>query len=723
MSKDSKFCPECGSQHKKSDKFCIQCGKKFLEVEKGTKGVRQDKKIGSDFYGRLDMNGKIGPLLAKKPFPIIVSSIEYITFMKKELDIDAKKSGMGDIHNFMQVGSSLSDFLTHHMQHFNKIKRDIVSQNTSEEAKNLADFMNNYSSLLMRETKQSSMMRQPVSFGSEDYYEQFIAIIIYFIQKYPALIVRETFENTEETDKETLINIAESLDSILYRLNKDINIENEVVPDYEKYPVYNFQKFLIGVSLKLPIDNSRSEEAFDSYVRKAFQLHRYHILRSEIDLQTVGLESSQIIPVAENTKSIEILLDLNEELRILRNKHMDRSISALVESFETLVKNMLPKQYYTKRNHQLLLRWIEDTIEYLENMTNFTDEEVTLILEIFFILNAVSMRGAMTDVNFTDINSIIYEKSLQLFREFFAPNLLKIYRCLDADIGKIGITIMFLTSYFKDDIQALKDEMDALLNLYEDMPAMHFKVGVMVGNSLKISIEYNKNENLMQIVHHLYNSIAKLEIDHSVEKQILLNTVEKFNFKAGTVPLDKQCVKIHAILADTEISPEKSISFSTVNANTPDHSVSISESNLSSILDKLPYMGKKNGRLNYDMAKQYIIMGSIPLYAILTKDKEGKTDGLLFTFELDEAEAESFHSISYPGGSREGVKKKISITTLKSVHLFGFADTDGPLSTGEISLAKYLERIETEEHFKNAKRYYLGVKTKTEMPLFSSLIK
>jgi hypothetical protein len=245
----------------------------------------------------------------------------------------------------------------------------------------------------------------------------------------------------------------------------------------------------------------------------------------------------------------------------------------------------------------------------------------------------------------------------------------------------------------------------------------------MGGNALKIASEYLKTDRLIEPANYLLSKVTKVHLNYDDARSVKPESLENFGFSSREAFIDRNCTEVNAILGDTEISPNSTIRFLRVIDNPLENSIVSSDHKLASLLNKLPVKdGKKIGKLGYDVEKQYVILGNVPLYAIITEDKDGHIDGVLFAIELGESEAETHHTISYPGGQREGITKKIPIVIVNSVHLLGIAETDGPLGSGEITLEEYFQRIEDKDAFKNSKRYYMGVKLDTQFPLMCSLL-
>ena len=249
---------------------------------------------------------------------------------------------------------------------------------------------------------------------------------------------------------------------------------------------------------------------------------------------------------------------------------------------------------------------------------------------------------------------------------------------------------------------------------------MLFKAAILMRNGIAQAAQELRRDDIHYIADMIHSQI-KPEPPISNDKLIKIKDVSDLGFTEGELIIEEYSQKTYTILGDADISPKKEVIFASVKSNTPKQTLSIKEGKLSTILKNLPYITKEANSIVFDMENQTVIRGHSTLYAVMTLDEDYKVDGLLFTFEIDTEEIEAHTSISYPGGSREGVPKKMTMQKITTIHLKGIAETDGPLSSGKISLPEYLNKVSKNENFKKAKRYFMKVDL-GDYPLLSSLV-
>ncbi|MHA1202379.1 MAG: zinc ribbon domain-containing protein [Candidatus Heimdallarchaeaceae archaeon] len=712
MNKSSKYCTECGREHKKESKFCKDCGKPLKDVDTN----QPPQKTADSKEPRLiDI---IARSLAKSPYPIIFTAKEFTTFFNEELG-EKKFPGMA-LGDFYKIDIQFNNFFDNQLEYLPEIEKMMKSSDITGEIKKLESFWNQFSRYLMREIMQSSRMGQPVSFGSEESRNKFVSVIIYFIQKYPELIDVEAFAKLSTSKQDNLRSIASVLDSIIYRFNKDINCENEPMPEFDKYITYNIQKFMMSISLKLPNDKtSYTEEQTGTFLRHAFNLYRYQVNRTKLDMSIIFLNPNDIITIAEYVKAAETLLDLLVDLNNIKIKTKRVYESEVKACVQLLIELFNSQKMYTIRHHQLVLRWIEDTISSIYNTPSPSKLDYSMAVKPFVVL--ISLAGAKVFENdrYKPITDQIYAKSVILFKDIISTHMFEIFSELQHRYVEVAMMFTFLAYQFRDNNDALVDLLKPCIVNYYDRIGMHTKITFLMRNAVAKASEDFEKPDLRHVADSIDFVIRPLNpiSDNMIVK---LEDLSQFEFQDGNFTLEEYTEKTYTILGDQEITSDSNIVFSSIKSNTDSQTLSIEEGALFKLLNNLPFTTEKAGSMIYNMEDQIFFRGS-SIFALLTVDDENRVDGLLFILEIETEEIESHTTIYYPGGSREGVPRKMKMPKIKSVHLKGIADTDGPLGTGKISLEKYLEKIRDNEKFVKAKKYYMKIEEE-DFPLLSSLV-
>ncbi|MCE7749645.1 MAG: hypothetical protein GPJ51_14770, partial [Candidatus Heimdallarchaeota archaeon] len=643
----------------------------------------------------------------------------YTRFYNEELG--EKGFPAAALGEFFTIESQFTDFLDNQMQHYPEVEKMMKSSNTAEEIKNLESFWNQYSMTLIQETMRSSYARDSVNLGSGDSHNKFVSVIIYFIQKYPKLIDQEAFETLSTSKQKNLRSLASILDSIIYRFNKDINCENEPMPEFEKYIIYNIQKFLMSISLKLPNDKtSYTEEQTGTFLRHAFNLYRYQVNRTKLDMSIVMFKPNDIITIAEYVKAAETLLDLLVDLNNIKVKtgrvyetELKSCIQSLIELFQT-------QKMFTRRHLQLLLRWIEDTISSIKNTPSPSNLDYSMAVKPFVVLISLAGYKIFEDDRYKQITDQIYEKTVILFKDIISTNLFEIFSELQNRYVEVAMVFTFLAYQFRENNDELVELVKPCIVNYYDRIGMHTKITILMRNAVAKASEAFEKPDLRHVADSIHSVIRPLNPigDNMIVK---LENLSQFEFQDGNFTLEEYTEKTYTILGDQEITSDSNIVFSSIKSNTDSQTLSIKEGALSKLLNNLPYTTKEAGSIIYNMEDQIFFRGGGSIFALLTVDDENKVDGLLFILEIGSEEIESHTTIYYPGGQREGVPRKMKMQKIENIHLKGIAETDGPLGSGTITLPEYLDRVSKNENFKKAKRYFMKVDL-GDYPLLSSLV-
>ncbi len=265
----------------------------------------------------------ISEALSQSPYPVILTMPTYKNFLEQECG--ATKNVREQELNFFQIETQIFNYLKREMQTYTLAVNLMTSKNNHkllenfgvqpvDDAKRIEQFVYSYTRILIRET----MNRSQTMAGCERFYRLFISLTVYFVNKYPPLLNLTAFNSLEDTAKERLKTVGTALNSIIYRFNKDINPDNEPISPTDKYILYGVQKFLVGITLKLPKNDE--EEGYDQgtihhTIRYASQLNHLHLQRSKM------INTGSLIYQMEVLKSIECLIDLNKWL--WENKKVD----------------------------------------------------------------------------------------------------------------------------------------------------------------------------------------------------------------------------------------------------------------------------------------------------------------------------------------------------------------------------------------------------------------
>ncbi|MHA1200167.1 MAG: hypothetical protein ACTSQF_12630, partial [Candidatus Heimdallarchaeaceae archaeon] len=344
-----------------------------------------------------------------------------------------------------------------------------------------------------------------------------------------------------------------------------------------------------------------------------------------------------------------------------------------------------------------------------------------LAVKPFIVLSNLARHKIFEDVKYNKISELIYEKTLILYKDHLEENMYKIFTGLQNQYGEVAIIFDFMTYQFKDNIEELKELAKSSLAMYENQPGMFFKMAVLIRNGISKASDDLKREDLFHVANSVHVMIKPPQTI-SDELTLKLTKMKKYHFLEGTIPFEEYSAKTYTILSDDELVTSPKLNFTTIKADTKTQTLSVKEGSLTTLLKSLPYTKKEAGSLVYDMENQTILRGYHMLYVVLTQDKEKNVDGLLFVFEIESEEIESSTTINFPGGSREGVPRKMIMPKIKSIHLKGIADTDGPLSKGKITLEEYLEKLANGENFIKARRYFMNIEM-GDFPLLSSLVR
>ena len=733
---NKKFCTSCGTENIADAKFCKKCGQAIREkvedartekkIEKPQPETKKEVKtskmeetkpdklelVREIDTKKVDYNGMLNTIsdsLANPPYSVITNMMSYMKYLKDEVGETENVDGQA-ISFFMTMGDSVFTFLSNQMQTFPTVvdlmttkKKNILDTygvSAGDEADRIESFVFSFNMKLMRET-----MNRGMSSGSDKSYSLIISLIVYFSYKYPALTNQELFNTLKDSEKERLKKIGTAVDSLIYRFKKDINPDNEPIPDQDKFILYGVQKFLVGISLKLP--QIEKETGFQQgtvfeTIRAASHLNRIHQQRTKMIVADSKITAG--FALMEAVKSIECLVDLNKWLWENKGLSEDEVIEGLEYCNRSIQESYDKLPVWVKQPcNSLLDRWISENFEGISGQKNPSDKEYASICRSYKILTGAAMGGR----DFVKENKHLLEKASEIYSKVLKNNMDKAFSGLGTEYLETAPIFHILSLQYSDNIDKLREEIDSTLALYESSTGMYNRLIYVSRAPILKAGEDLKNQELQDLA--MYISDKMVEETESEEVEVSLKDLEEHHFREGVIDFQTLPSNIFTILGDTNVSDKVEMQFYRIRADTKTQTLTIHELSLKDLTSKLPFNQGKVADLSYDMNNQSTLLDGQGLLAVVTKDKDNNLDGLLFSLQVTIEDVEASTTIHTPQGTRAGAPRKLTIQEIETVHLYGIAKSEGPLGKQEITLQDYLKKLVTEGEIKIAKLYHLKV--------------